>query len=41
MNEEKDLTVQGGNSIGILDRLIDRFKMGDGLKMSDFGLGMS
>ena len=27
---------QGGNSIGFLDRL----KMGDGLKMSDFGLGM-
>ena len=28
---------QGGNSIGFLDRL----KMGDGLKMGDFGLGMS
>ena len=25
----------------ILDRLTDRLKMGDGLKMSDFGLGMS
>ena len=33
--------VQGGNSIGFLDRLTDRRKMGDGLKMSDFGLGMS
>ena len=32
---------QGGNSIGFLDRLTDRLKMGDGLKMSDFGLGMS
>ena len=31
----------GGNSIGLLDRLTDRLKMGDGLKMSDFGLGMS
>ena len=31
----------GGNSIGFLDRLTDRLKMGDGLKMSDFGLGMS
>ena len=29
--------VLGGDSIGFLDRL----KMGDGLKMSDFGLGMS
>ena len=29
----------GGNSIGFLDRLTDRLKMGDGLKMSDFGLG--
>ena len=35
------LKVQGGNSIGFLDRLTDRLKMGDGLKMSDFGLGMS
>ena len=34
-------TVQGGNSIGFLDRLTDLLKMGDGLKMSDFGLGMS
>ena len=34
------LVVQGGNSIGFLDRLTDRLKMGDGLKMSDFGLGM-
>ena len=31
----------GGNSIGLLDRLTDGLKMGDGLKMSDFGLGMS
>ena len=31
----------GGNSIGFLDSLTDRLKMGDGLKMSDFGLGMS
>ena len=31
----------GGNSIGFLDRLTDRLKMGDGLKMSDSGLGMS
>ena len=31
----------GGNSIGFLDCLTDRLKMGDGLKMSDFGLGMS
>ena len=30
-----------GNSIGFLDRLTDLLKMGDGLKMSDFGLGMS
>ena len=28
---------QGGNSIGFLDRL----KMGEGLKMSEFGLSMS
>ena len=31
----------GGNSMGFLDRFLDRLKMGDGLKMSDFGLGMS
>ena len=31
----------GGNSIGFLDRLTDRLKMRDGLKMSDFRLGMS
>ena len=35
------LAVQGGNSIGFLDGLTDRLKLGDGLKMSDFGLGMS
>ena len=34
-------TALGGNSIGFSDRLTDRLKMGDGLKMSDFGLGMS
>ena len=34
-------TALGGNSIGFLDRLTDRLKMGDSLKMSDFGLGMS
>ena len=38
---EADPGIQGGNSIGFLDRLTDRLKMGDGLKMSDFGLGMS
>ena len=31
----------GGNSIGFLDRLTDLLKMGNGLKMSDFRLGMS
>ena len=31
----------GGNSIGFFDCLTDRLKMGDGLKMGDFGLGMS
>ena len=31
----------GGNSIGFLDRLKDRLKMGDGLKVSDLRLGMS
>ena len=31
----------GGNSLGFLDRLTDLLKMGDGLKMSDFWLGMS
>ena len=34
-----EITALGGNSIGFLDRLTDRLKMGDGLKMSDFGLG--
>ena len=40
-NYGKLKVVQVGNSIGFLDRLTDRLKMGDGLKMSDFGLGMS
>ena len=44
-HEQADLEVRileiSGNSIGFLDRLTDRLKMGDGLKMSDFGLGMS
>ena len=39
--QQVQVGVQGGNSIGFLDRLTDRLKMGDGLKMSDFGLGMS
>ena len=38
---EQRQPVLGGNSIGFLDRQTDRLKMGDGLKMSDFGLGMS
>ena len=33
--------IQGGNSIGFLDRQTNRLKMGDSLKMSDFGFGMS
>ena len=44
MGEERKMVfvrVQGGKSIGFLDRLTDRLKMRDGLKMSDFGLGMS
>ena len=35
-----NLKIQGGNSIGFLDCLTDHLKMGDGLKMSDFGSGM-
>ena len=35
------IRILGGNSIVFLDRLTDRLKMVDGLKMSDFVLGMS